>query len=283
MHTACQLRARRGPARQAARIGIHGGDDVVARTREHAHGQRSDGARHRFDDALRPPGVLHLQRIGGLRERDAKRLALLEITRALEQARHTSVRLVVAAQQEIQQLGAAIAFGLREHARVRDVFRRADRADRIRVLDRKIGDRADHAVGVVADGCDGRIPRPARQHAMAAAIGMQRRFQRKALLRAALCVCAHELEIAHGPPPNSRAISCTCSAPCLSNSGRICGLPDAENAGNLADDRLAQRWRRSPPSRVSEPARPGYDPNLGERGQHAPERGPIRGFAGVVL
>ena len=99
----------------------------------------ADRGRYRIRNALRALGKLHFGRIDRLRHDDAIGMALLQIARSLEQPRRFRVQFVIAAEKDVQKLGPAVAFRFGENARLRDILRRHDRADRVRVFDREVG------------------------------------------------------------------------------------------------------------------------------------------------
>ena len=187
---------RGGPAGLPANIRQHGSNHAVADSDQHPDGRGCDRGRYRIRNALCAFRKLHFGRIDRLRHDDAIGMALLQIARSLEQPCRSRIRFVIPAQKDVQKLGAAVAFRFGENARLRNILRGHDRADRVRVFDRKVG----HCGNCVFDAgglCrDDRISQPVRQDPVAAAIGVQDRFEGKVLLRPALRMGPYKLKIA---------------------------------------------------------------------------------------
>ena len=108
-----------------------------------------------------------------------------------------AVRFIVAAQQQVEQLHATIAFGFGQQASVGDVLRRNQRADGARVLDREVGDGCydpPYMCRIICRRQRG-IPGPARQDPVNTSVGVQNRVERKFLRSTTLCVLAYKTQV----------------------------------------------------------------------------------------
>ena len=186
---------RRGPARLPAQRRGDRNDPAIAHAGEEPDVGWRDEVGEGGEQPLRPFGVVELAGDRRARGDQAIGLALVEIARRLQDPRDPAVGFVVAAQQDIEQLGAPVAFGGLDQAGVGYVFGGHHGADDVGVFDREIGDRVDRLAGALRTRARRRVAEPARQHPVSAAIGVQRDFERKALLGAPARVRPDEGEI----------------------------------------------------------------------------------------
>ena len=188
------LRSR--PAGLPAHGRGHRNDNAVAQPRERTDVRRRNEVGERGQDALRALGRIHLLAIGGADRQHAIGAALFEVAARPQQTRDAPVGFVVTGKQRIEDFGVAVALGRGDDPRVGDIFRGHHGADRVGVFDGEVGDRRNGVVEVAGSDRLSRLPHPARENAMAAAIGMKRPFERKALLRPQARMIAHEGEVA---------------------------------------------------------------------------------------
>ena len=87
--------------------------------------------------------IFHLRRVDRLGNGDAIALTLLKISGAFQEPCNASIGFIIATQQYIQELGAQVALGFGEQARVGDILRCRYGADDVGVLNREVGNRGD--------------------------------------------------------------------------------------------------------------------------------------------
>ncbi|HWS69423.1 MAG TPA: hypothetical protein VN325_42200 [Steroidobacteraceae bacterium] len=111
-------------------------------------------------------------------------MAFIEKTCVAQDPFGAYIRLVMTIEQDLQQLGSLIARDIGEQQGMRRIGACECGADGVGVLHRKIDDAGNGSLRIVRRRRDGQcgLAQPARQHFVTTAVGMQRRFQRKALL-----------------------------------------------------------------------------------------------------
>ena len=97
------------PPGRASRIGEYGSHFVVAYVDDSSRRGFAQNSVDRVGQAARARRILHLRRIDGLRQDNAERLVTFEVAGVAQDRRHTSVGLVVALQQNVEQFGTMVA------------------------------------------------------------------------------------------------------------------------------------------------------------------------------
>ena len=204
MNALGEVGLRSCPARLPPSGRSDGNYGIVASPDEHPDGRGSQRLGQCSRDALCPCRIFHLRSVDGLHSADAIGLALLEITCALQQPCNADIGFIIAIQKNVEQLAAAIALGFRQRSYAIDIFSRGDGTDGVCIFNDKVGDRGNTIFKVGGARCNGRIAQPTGQDSMAAPIGVEDRFERKALC----CPCVlTNSKPPTSPPPNSRRIS----------------------------------------------------------------------------
>ena len=231
----------------------------------------------RGQDAAGALGAVHLAGIERADRQQAIGQALFEIAARPQQPRDAAVGFVEAGEQHVEEFGVAVAFGGGDDAGVGDIFRRDHGADDVGVFDGEIGDGGDGAIRRLGARGGDAVAHPARQHAMAAAIGVQRQFQREVLLGAQPRVLAHEAEIAELGAGEQAHHLLDMGLGVLAQFGQDAGIAGFREAADVLHDLAPQRRHCLAGAGVHRRQRLRHDAEFGEPRVRLPQRPEIEG------